>query len=528
MFRIIEVSGGTKLDHLHKIITNAFDFDDEHLYMFSQKRKKYDSDGYYAPGSGAGGHSAARTRLNELGLKPRNKILFLYDFGDEWEFDVLVSKITEVDKKISSQVIESQGQLEQYEDWDDEDEDWEDEYDLLEDLPEDCDVVDLLREMIEPRIPEGDEDLAADISVWLDGLQSFLNMPVDTNALYQADFYQVERSELSQEELLAQDDSEKLALLLDAMNIQRPEDQGFYAKALMKQFRCQPDSIFDLLMAEDILFLQELLNKDYHGFMIGLEIRNPVWHLHALGLLNIGIEDICFFELTDELDALAEALARIDRDLEKECELEQISQALINLYQVIESNRFRQMVSDLVDWEVTDDYFENFVIRKLSFWNQDFYQQDQAGNSYFTCCSAETMAEVLANREKYKVRDYKKFDPQYCLELIRDGKEVSIWCTRLKRELKPKVGDIFEIEEIVSDLEDLLRIGGDQEVFLNQVMEKFDEMNISMTQKLMDTLRKMYENYPSGGLKGHNWHDNSRDNGSDQLSMFGDQPLFSI
>lgn len=173
IFRIIEVSGGTKLDHLHKIITNAFDFDDEHLYMFSLKRKKYDSDGYYAPGSGAGGHSAARTRLNELGLKPRNKILFLYDFGDEWEFDVLVSKITEVDKKISSQVIESQGQLEQYEDWDDEDEDWEDEYDLLEDLPEDCDVVDLLREMIEPRIPEGDEDLAADISAWLDGLQSF-------------------------------------------------------------------------------------------------------------------------------------------------------------------------------------------------------------------------------------------------------------------------------------------------------------------------------------------------------------------
>lgn len=76
IFRIIEVSGGTKLDHLHKIITNAFDFDDEHLYMFSLKRKKYDSDGYYAPGSGAGGHSAARTRLNELGLKPRNKILF--------------------------------------------------------------------------------------------------------------------------------------------------------------------------------------------------------------------------------------------------------------------------------------------------------------------------------------------------------------------------------------------------------------------------------------------------------------------
>ena len=120
IYRIIEVSENVTFARLHKIIIDAFGFDDDHLYMFSLSRKKYDENCFYAPGSGCGGRSAAGIKLGELGLKPRNKFFFLYDFGDEWEFDVTVSKIQESAVKVQNIVIESVGELEQYASWDDE------------------------------------------------------------------------------------------------------------------------------------------------------------------------------------------------------------------------------------------------------------------------------------------------------------------------------------------------------------------------------------------------------------------------
>lgn len=49
IYRLIQIDGGKTLDDLHSAILQAFEFTNEHLYMFSRSRTPYDKDGYYSP-----------------------------------------------------------------------------------------------------------------------------------------------------------------------------------------------------------------------------------------------------------------------------------------------------------------------------------------------------------------------------------------------------------------------------------------------------------------------------------------------
>lgn len=515
IYRIIEVSGETTLDRLHEIIIEAFGFSDDHLYMFSLKRKKYDQDGFYAPGSGCGGQSAAEVKLGELGLKPRNKILFLYDFGDEWQFNVAVSKIAETETGIKHKVIDSQGELEQYGCWDEEDYD-ESPFAEEKTVPENVDLM------------IGDQIVHIDFGLEEDILQ-LGKMTGKTVILYQSDFYRVEKCESDMVGILCHVEDEDLECLLEALNIEKPDDQQ-YAKALASHYRENPQRVLEILTAEDILFLHQLLNKDYRGFMRGHTVNSSAWHLQALGLMQISAEEIFYFEIAEDLYVLADPVEKIikNQGLAKECEAEQIFRALLSLYIVVERDCFRQLVSEVVQWEVKEDFFEEFLVKKNLLWHRLFCYQDNAGNDYYTCCMEETMQQVLENRQKYKVKHYKKFDREYCLGLIQNGEQTTTWCKRLAREFRAYVWNDAFAERIVADIEDFVRIGCDEDEFLDRSLGFLRELKINETQKIRGILRKLHATYPSGGLKGHNWHDNSRNDGSSQLSMFDDLSFFSI
>lgn len=85
-------------------------------------RKPCDREGFYHPDSESG-RNAAGASLDSLGLKARRKILFLYDFGDEWLFYVTVKRVETVPEAPATRVIQSSGRLEQYPVWDEDE--WE-------------------------------------------------------------------------------------------------------------------------------------------------------------------------------------------------------------------------------------------------------------------------------------------------------------------------------------------------------------------------------------------------------------------
>jgi len=112
IWRMIEILGDQTLHHLHKAIFKAYDRYDEHLYAFFLSNKPWDASSEYglsSPESNA--KSAKRAKVNSLDLKPKRKILYLFDFGDEWWHSIqLLSIRQEGPKGKYPRVIESQGE----------------------------------------------------------------------------------------------------------------------------------------------------------------------------------------------------------------------------------------------------------------------------------------------------------------------------------------------------------------------------------------------------------------------------------
>ena len=111
IWRKIEALGGQTLHDLHHVILEAYGFDSDHLYSYFMSGKPWDLSGYeyYHPDAAPQSDLEERMRemtarirgrypeprlpatevkLESLNLKPGQRFLYLYDYGDEWLFEV--------------------------------------------------------------------------------------------------------------------------------------------------------------------------------------------------------------------------------------------------------------------------------------------------------------------------------------------------------------------------------------------------------------------------------------------------------
>jgi hypothetical protein len=95
LWRRIELRGDQTLDDLHYAIQAAFDWDNDHLYSFYLSGKAWDTDTEYThPDSMEEGRSAAAYRLEHLPLHARQRLMYIFDFGDELRHIVTLEAIT--------------------------------------------------------------------------------------------------------------------------------------------------------------------------------------------------------------------------------------------------------------------------------------------------------------------------------------------------------------------------------------------------------------------------------------------------
>jgi hypothetical protein len=152
VWRTVELLESQTLRDLHRIIQAAFAFDDDHLYSFYLSGQAWDRDTEYAaqPERGARGVSVP---ISSLHLRPKQKFLYLFDYGDQHEFDVQLAGLDPTASKEEHypRIVEAHGEApaqygryddeedkdyaedtEEGKDWDDEDEDndWEDDDEL--------------------------------------------------------------------------------------------------------------------------------------------------------------------------------------------------------------------------------------------------------------------------------------------------------------------------------------------------------------------------------------------------------------
>lgn len=87
-YRTIEMSENQTLDHLHQAIFDAFDFEEMHLYSFFMNNRAWSPPQYEYCAPQADGRKADKVKVSLLRLKPKQKFLYLFDYGDSWEFEI--------------------------------------------------------------------------------------------------------------------------------------------------------------------------------------------------------------------------------------------------------------------------------------------------------------------------------------------------------------------------------------------------------------------------------------------------------
>lgn len=108
-WRTIQLSESHTLLDLHQLIQHAFDFDDDHLYAFYMDGKKYGQMGYYSA-LDMRGPFVNEIGIRELHLYEGQRFLYLFDFGDEWEFSVEVFSITPGKPRSKAAILDGIGE----------------------------------------------------------------------------------------------------------------------------------------------------------------------------------------------------------------------------------------------------------------------------------------------------------------------------------------------------------------------------------------------------------------------------------
>lgn len=83
--------------------SNQAEYPETHLFAFYMDGKRFSSNSYHSR-MDFSGPCADEAKIGELKLYEGKRFLYLFDFGDEWLFDIDVIQITEV-KKINKLLL---------------------------------------------------------------------------------------------------------------------------------------------------------------------------------------------------------------------------------------------------------------------------------------------------------------------------------------------------------------------------------------------------------------------------------------
>ncbi len=95
IWRRVLVPATVTLADLHEVIQAVMPWDDAHLYLFQQGRTRFSEPD--PSGSDIGDADSNETFLSEVLSAPKQKLTYLYDFGDSWQHAIELEKILPYD-----------------------------------------------------------------------------------------------------------------------------------------------------------------------------------------------------------------------------------------------------------------------------------------------------------------------------------------------------------------------------------------------------------------------------------------------
>ena len=98
IWRRLQVESTSTLRRLHAVLQTAFAWEDCHLHEFQVGSRRFGKphidDGFVFPSEAA---DEAKVSLQEVARRKGAKLLYVYDFGDTWEHEILVEDVLPAD-----------------------------------------------------------------------------------------------------------------------------------------------------------------------------------------------------------------------------------------------------------------------------------------------------------------------------------------------------------------------------------------------------------------------------------------------
>lgn len=496
IYRLIQIDSGKTLDDLHSAILRAFDFTAEHLYMFSRNRKPYDKDGYYSPYDEEGRRADQET-LSGLGWKLKETWLYLYDFGDDWMFDVTLVKMEDTEKKARTRQLEGKGVLEQYpayeeeDGWDEED-DWEDAPEDFAEEAEDAPFEDnILRDFFlgEDWDEEDDLDIMSPVEV------------LPTNK--------------TMEKLLKQKSKEELEALMGRMGIALPpvpkgkRKVPVYAAALAEELNKDMEPLLGLLTGESMEFLVRLTEGKKVTLADCLGMLGELDVYFACGLADLEDFDEGVIRLTPEAGKCAEICSQKDRrqQIEVIVKLESNMKRFLNMYGVMEAEKLLPLLNSYTGCSMEMEEFYDKVLVPNACWDNITVLKMEGDEIIYVSILEEEDAEwVLSQIAEFdEIKDYREFTTQERKALEQGG---IISLIPSMKELMDYLLDVKEVEEeecmfLVSELLHEGMLGVDIENFIAECGDMLRDNDIRMTHRFREMVEAVLEECPSAVLKGY-------------------------
>ena len=490
IYRIIKIDGSATLDDLSHSILSAFNFDDDHLYMFSMNRKRYDSEGYYHP-QADGGKNAAKAKLSKLNLNVRNKFMFLYDFGDEWMFEITVKKIKESNIRTMTCVVESQGEISQYPDWDEiydhEDESNYEDYTYDGDDFEEC---------------ESEEPLVFN------------------------------ESEHSMIKLLSRNNPSDLVSMMKVLGIEPPDRKRgvsyAYAEEITKNLILHKEKILDLISPCAAMMLVRIIEKDKDTILSNSEQLDKIEILKSCGLLEIHDDYDCLtISVVKEAQLFVEFLKTKDvyDELNQNYKLDISASAMMDLYGVIEVNYLHKLLCEFIDNDIDSEILEAKLLKQKSLWREiNIFVDEGDTTSMASTFNKEETGYVLERRKKYNISEYKKFENEEIDYLICGGMSLLIpsYGKLAEHVLMEKFMHLEIFALLCAELSKACMLGMNKEEIFAICDIIFSKGCVKFTKKIKNMVLEIIDQHPNAIFKGYSFCEYIKNNNTvgEQLSLF--------
>lgn len=117
LWRMLKLSHNNTFHELHLLIQRAYNFDNDHMYGFYTGVNYRNGKEFYSANPLGESDEYEELTIEDAEIYKGQQFVYLFDFGDEWEFKVQVMDFIE-NEESNPEIIESKGKSpQQYPDW---------------------------------------------------------------------------------------------------------------------------------------------------------------------------------------------------------------------------------------------------------------------------------------------------------------------------------------------------------------------------------------------------------------------------